>query len=393
MHLGGRGGLSGWRWIFVIEGLITCVAGMIGYFLLVDFPDSGRQTWKFLNQREREWIVTRIEADRGDTKVPPFNLRKFLSYGADWKIWAYGVILGNTTATGFALAYTLPVILNENLGFSIAAAQCLVAPPYVFAGILMSATGWLGDKYQIRGPIILINMVIALIGLPIMGWHPNASVRYFGVFLVTGGINSNMPAAMAFQANNVRGQWKRAFSSATLVGLGGVGGVAGSLVFRQQDKATGYKPGFYACIGFALLSVVLVIICDLEFYRQNKLADSRKKVLECNEVSVTYNLLRCVLAADTNRRKTPLTISDTRIKSSEHGRVGWKLGTQLTSGYTSHRFPGSLRGKGFLTTLENYLREVNFYFVDLSSLPNVNITLRRLLLYPNELLLNSSAPI
>lgn len=291
MHLGGHANLSGWRWIFIIEGLITILAAVVGFWMLVDFPDSNRKTWNFLSTRERKWIVHRIQQDRGDTVVPPFNLKKFLSAGADWKIWAYGVILGNTTAIGFALAYTLPVILNENLGFSVAAAQCLVAPPYVFAGILMSITGWCGDKYQIRGPIILINMAIALVGLPIMGWHSNPAVRYFGVFLVTGGTNSNMPAAMAFQANNVRGQWKRAFCSATLVGIGGIGGVAGSLVFREQDKATGYKPGMYACIGFALLSVVLVILCDVEFYRQNKLADSGKRVLECNEVCFLLSLL------------------------------------------------------------------------------------------------------
>jgi hypothetical protein len=56
--------------------------------------------------------------------------------------------------------------------------------------------------------------------------------RYFGVFLVTAGANSNIPATMSYQANNIRGQWKRAFCSAMLVGMGGVGGIAGGLVFR-----------------------------------------------------------------------------------------------------------------------------------------------------------------
>lgn len=47
---------------------------------------------------------------------------------------------------------------------------------------------------------------------------------------------------MSYQGNNIRGQWKRAFCSATLVGFGGIGGIAGSLVFRTQD-APGYIPG------------------------------------------------------------------------------------------------------------------------------------------------------
>lgn len=128
----------------------------------------------------------------------------------------------------------MPIILNTNLGFSVGASQCLVAPPYAFAGFVMFGTGWLGDRYRVRGPIILANMVLCLVGIPIMGWHPNPSVRYFGVFLVTAGANSNVPAALAYQANNIRGQWKRAFCSATFVGFGGIGGIAGSLVFRYE---------------------------------------------------------------------------------------------------------------------------------------------------------------
>lgn len=112
------------------------------------------------------------------------------------------------------------------------ASQALVAPPYAFAGIFMYAMGWLGDKYRMRGPIVVINMVVCLIGLPLLGWHPDAKVRYFGSFLLIAGANSNVPASLAYQATNIRGQWKRAFASATWVGFGGIGGIAGSLVFR-----------------------------------------------------------------------------------------------------------------------------------------------------------------
>jgi MFS family permease len=146
-------------------------------------------------------------------------------------------IFFNTTTVSYALAYFLPIILQVNMGFSVGAAQCLVAPPYAFAGIVMYAAGYVGDKYHVRGPLILFNMLLCLIGLPLMGFHKNAAVRYFGVFLTTAGANSNVPATMSYQANNIRGQWKRAFCSATLVGMGGVGGIAGGLVFREQGTS------------------------------------------------------------------------------------------------------------------------------------------------------------
>jgi len=40
-----------------------------------------------------------------------------------------------------------------------------------------------------------------------MGFASNSGVRYFGVFIAAAGVNANVPASMAYQFNNVRGQW------------------------------------------------------------------------------------------------------------------------------------------------------------------------------------------
>lgn len=165
------------------------------------------------------------------------------------------------------------------MGFSIGQSQCLVAPPYAFAGILMFATAWFGDKYHLRGPVLVFNAMVGIIGLPIMGFASNHAVRYFGVFLVTAGANANIPACMTYQANNIRGQWKRAFCSATLVGFGGIGGIAGSLVFRTKD-APSYRPGIYATLACNILILVIVAVNTVYFRSQNRKADREGKILE-----------------------------------------------------------------------------------------------------------------
>lgn len=202
----------------------------------------------------------------------------------DPKVWVYAMIFFNVTTVTYALAYFMPIILTYNMGFSVGASQCLVAPPYALAGIVTYVTGWLGDKYRTRGPIIIFNSLLIIIGLPIVGWHSKAAIRYFGIFLVTAGANANVPAAMSYQANNIRGQWKRAFCSATFVSFGGIGGIAGSLVFRTQDQPH-YKPGLYACIATTLLNIILVCVMSLYFWRLNKQADRGEKELECDAVS------------------------------------------------------------------------------------------------------------
>jgi MFS family permease len=87
MQLNGKANITGWRWIFIIEGAITCLLGIAGYWLVVDFPDSPRKTWDFLGERERAWVVHRVNADRGDAQIHKFQLSKFLGAGLDLKIW------------------------------------------------------------------------------------------------------------------------------------------------------------------------------------------------------------------------------------------------------------------------------------------------------------------
>jgi len=290
IHMEGLAGYGGWRWIFIIEGIITCIVAAFGAIFLLGFPDNTQsRSLRFLSADQLRCVIARVNHDRGDAELVKFNFRLWLRSGKDWKIWAYALIFGCVTTVSYALAYFLPQILNLALGFEAGAAQCLIAPPYVFAGIVMIATGWWGDKYHMRGPAIAFNAILSIIGLSIVGFHSNAKIRYFGVFLATAGANANVPVVMSYQANNIRGQWKRAFCSATLVGAGGLGGIVGSTVFRAKDSPK-YTPGISVAMGAQVIIVITVGILTWDIKRQNKKADRGEKVLEEGDASFRYTL-------------------------------------------------------------------------------------------------------
>lgn len=153
-----------------------------------------------------------------------------------------------------------------------------MAPPHVFAAITMFFAAWLSDRYKKRGLVLCVNACIAVIGLSILGFATNSGVRYFGVFFGVAGAHSNIPISLTYQANNIRGQWKRAFCSATLVGMGGIGGIVGGTVFRSQD-APAYRPGLGVAIGANVLIISLVGILSLDFKKQNRRADQGEIVI------------------------------------------------------------------------------------------------------------------
>lgn len=80
-------------------------------------------------------------------------------------------------------------------------------------------------------------------------------------------------------SNNVRGQWKRALTSATLVGGGSIGGIIGTTVFRAKD-APNYRPGVEACLIANVLIVVIVGLLSIKFHRANKRVDAGGKAIE-----------------------------------------------------------------------------------------------------------------
>jgi MFS family permease len=62
--LNDKRGLSAWRWLYIIEGSITCLVGIVIIFVLPDFPD----TWRLLSP-DAQAVATRrlaIEAAAAD---------------------------------------------------------------------------------------------------------------------------------------------------------------------------------------------------------------------------------------------------------------------------------------------------------------------------------------
>lgn len=69
------------------------------------------------------------------------------------------------------------------MGFSSTQSQLLSAPPYVLAAIMTYISGWLGDRYKIRGPLVAIHQLITAIGMLVTAYGQTNAARYFGAFL------------------------------------------------------------------------------------------------------------------------------------------------------------------------------------------------------------------
>jgi MFS family permease len=64
-HMNGIRGYHAWRWIFILEGLATCVLAFAAFFLVSDFPEEAH----WLSESERAFVIRRQAEDQGDPEA------------------------------------------------------------------------------------------------------------------------------------------------------------------------------------------------------------------------------------------------------------------------------------------------------------------------------------
>ncbi|GIJ90741.1 hypothetical protein Asppvi_009703 [Aspergillus pseudoviridinutans] len=287
-RLDGKAGLRGWRWMFLVQGLITCVLGIITYWWMVDFPEQSEKSFWFLSKTEAKVAAQRIQKDRDDVEPDPFSWRKILVNFLDPKLYGFACLFFLLNLVSTSLSYFLPIILQSGMGFSSNQSILLSTPPYYWSIIPVLLTSLVGDTYRVRGPLITFNALCVIVGFLMFGLPSSTevTVRYIGTFLATGAYVSNWAALNAFMANNVVGQWKRVTTAAAVAACNGLGGVAGSYIVRQQE-APQYTTAVWVSIGSHILMIAIVGVFAICFYRCNQQAARGRRVIQ-NKVGFRY---------------------------------------------------------------------------------------------------------
>jgi len=139
LELDGVGGLRGWQWLFIAEGLPAALLGIGALFLLPDKPADAR----WLSDEERNWLDRTIAAERAVAKpVGHMPLWRTLS---NKYVWALGLIYCGSSATSNALSLWQPQIL-KSFGLSNFETGLANMIPFGIAAALMVLWGRRADK-------------------------------------------------------------------------------------------------------------------------------------------------------------------------------------------------------------------------------------------------------
>lgn len=151
--MNGTRGMSAWRWLFVIEGIPSCLSSILVYFYLPDYPE----TVKWLSKDEKDLATSRLAtegAKGGDKGLTWQEAKETL---CTWRLYAHYAVsikyhhnvlwradqktkIYFGISTPFSSLSLFTPSITAGLGYKNLEAQLMTVPPYAVACMFTSAS-------------------------------------------------------------------------------------------------------------------------------------------------------------------------------------------------------------------------------------------------------------
>lgn len=277
--MNGKNGLLGWRWLFIIDFLITLPIVIYGFIFFPDTPDT---SLAFYFSAEEKELARRRLPKRPESKLDWSVFKRVVGRWHWWLLSILWVLGGENESYAsnslFSLwlkyfGYTVPQINHYPMGVYAVG----VAATFIFA-LYVDGTG---ARYHWRiGVLIAICVIISTILLLARSSH---DATIFAAHYLSGVSYAGQATFFAW-ANVIciNDKEERAVVLASMNMFNNAINAWWSIIFYAADTAPKFRKGCYAMLATTITSILVVIII-----RWLQVRDLRSNNFPINEVNDT----------------------------------------------------------------------------------------------------------
>ncbi|KAK9236284.1 major facilitator superfamily [Lipomyces kononenkoae] len=298
-NLNGVNGFAGWRWLFIIDGIITLPLALAGYIFFPNIPQHGKKTW-WTTEKEHILSIERMKAV-GSAGKQPWTKEKVKRILLSWHTYLcpFLYVVWNNGWPQSAMGYWLKSFNRHpppvpGTSFSIPEINNLPIPTTGIFVVMGLICGWLSDgpcrgrrwPFIYAGAIITIVFLVILLKMPL---YENIKGRMVVYWLSNIGLGAG-PLILS---------WTNEISSADtekralLVGMSNdfayvVQAVAPNFVWKTTDFPAARK-GYTWSIVLQVLSIVVTAAIQLLLWRDQR-KEARADIASLSEFRVDSEL-------------------------------------------------------------------------------------------------------
>ncbi|KAL1845053.1 hypothetical protein VTK73DRAFT_1216 [Phialemonium thermophilum] len=259
-HMNRTQGLSAWRWLFILEGIPSCVSAVVVFFVLPDYPEE------WLRGRDRDIALHRLHVEGSKSHHRSMTWHDVKTTLTDGRLYGHYLIYFCVSVPFSSLSLFTPSI-TSGLGYVDLKAQLMTVPPYAVAYVVQIFASWSADHFNARG---IHSAVFALIGA--IGFIASAALpaddylsRYGCLIIASAGSFSCIPPMLGWLTSNVYSTAAVGLAVALNVSIGaGMGQIPGVWIYKAEEKKRGYPTGHWT--NAAMLLVVVVGALGLRLF-------------------------------------------------------------------------------------------------------------------------------
>jgi sugar phosphate permease len=250
--LDGMGGMWGWQWLFLLQGLPAVFMGILVFLVL----DDGPQTCRWLDKEEKSLLHADLVADGERSPASSTAGHGIAGAFGNPMAWMLGLIYFCIVVGLYGISFWLPQILAETVSRDPVAIGWLSAIPWAVASLAMVADGKHSDRTGERRLHIAIPCfgAAASFGAFALFPHPGTGALLLLV-IAAAGIMSALSVFWTLPPMLLRGT-ASAVGIALINSIGNIGGyVSPQIVGMLRDATRGHMAAafifFAGCLAVA----------------------------------------------------------------------------------------------------------------------------------------------
>ena len=251
-YMNGLHGLSGWQWMFLIEGVPAIIMGIVVLRWLPETPEQAN----FLTSEERTWLSSRIANERSAREAKEnFTVGRALR---DPRVLlmcliAVGLVMGTT-----GIAIWMPQFV-KSFGLTNLQTGLVTAIPALFMAAAMILVGRSADRtgervWHAAGPFFVSGF-----GFVLAAMASSPLISLVGLTIGAAGIGGASPNIWIFPSTLLTGT-AAAAGIALINSVGSTGGFFGPSIIGWVRDATGGFQGSLLFLAAAMIVTALAIL-------------------------------------------------------------------------------------------------------------------------------------
>ncbi|HEX4272359.1 MAG TPA: MFS transporter, partial [Rhizomicrobium sp.] len=240
-----RGGLHGWQWMYILEGIPTLMLGLLALWGLPDSPAKAR----FFSPAEKEIVLARLASEE---KPQVHGFGEMLK---DWRVW-YLILPDFCIVFGiYALGFWMPQMVKA-MGYDIHQTSLIVMIPYIVSLAILWGIGVSSDRTGKRALHFCLSALIAAAGFAVAAIGGADWIVVLGFCLASGGVYSGLATFWSVPPLFLGGT-AAAGAFALINSVGNLSGFVGPGMMGWLLQVTGnYRAGLWMCVGVPLVAAL-----------------------------------------------------------------------------------------------------------------------------------------